>query len=287
MVRHDRSRHSHVHGRSDARASRTTTVLLDREGATSASTRLLDLAAGDWGLPRACVVSIALAPFAIVLTGALIAATRRDIYVAVTKEDGPVETLQVLLFLSASILSLAVARNLRRTGQTWLAIMYCGLGAGLLFVTGEEISWGQRIFGWDTPESLALNRQGESNIHNVPVIETAFRVAQVVLGAAGVVLPLLVAGLPPLARYRPTLSWLLPHFTMIPYWGILMVWRLFRMTVSPPPVYSYGLIRFNEIVELVLAMALFMFAWFQFRRSGPPPGGVHILPAEPWGDHPS
>ena len=34
---------------------------------------------------------------------------------------------------------------------------------------GEEISWGQRILGFATPESMAdVNRQGEFNIHNLP-----------------------------------------------------------------------------------------------------------------------
>lgn len=31
-----------------------------------------------------------------------------------------------------------------------------------------EISWGQRMFGWDTPEWLeAINAQGETNLHNI------------------------------------------------------------------------------------------------------------------------
>jgi hypothetical protein len=32
----------------------------------------------------------------------------------------------------------------------------------------EEISWGQRIFGWETPMYLAkINEQKETNIHNI------------------------------------------------------------------------------------------------------------------------
>jgi hypothetical protein len=33
---------------------------------------------------------------------------------------------------------------------------------------GEEISWGQRVFDWSTPESISeLNAQNETNIHNI------------------------------------------------------------------------------------------------------------------------
>lgn len=32
----------------------------------------------------------------------------------------------------------------------------------------EEISWGQRLFGWETPAAwAALNHQGETNLHNL------------------------------------------------------------------------------------------------------------------------
>jgi hypothetical protein len=39
----------------------------------------------------------------------------------------------------------------------------------LFFVcAGEEISWGQRLIGWQTPEWLASeNAQGETNLHNL------------------------------------------------------------------------------------------------------------------------
>ncbi len=41
-------------------------------------------------------------------------------------------------------------------------------GIAMVFVAGEEISWGQRIIGFATPDFLIdLNRQGEFNVHNI------------------------------------------------------------------------------------------------------------------------
>ena len=38
----------------------------------------------------------------------------------------------------------------------------------MIFIAGEEISWGQRIFSFSTPEILtAINDQNEFNLHNV------------------------------------------------------------------------------------------------------------------------
>ena len=53
--------------------------------------------------------------------------------------------------------------------RNWLAMILATLVAIVLFImAGEELSWGQRIFGWATPDSLSgLNEQGEMNLHNL------------------------------------------------------------------------------------------------------------------------
>ena len=45
-----------------------------------------------------------------------------------------------------------------------------GLAALFFFAAGEEISWGQRIFHIQTPESLRqINNQGEITVHNIVI----------------------------------------------------------------------------------------------------------------------
>ncbi|MCP4329729.1 MAG: hypothetical protein GY791_14980 [Alphaproteobacteria bacterium] len=43
---------------------------------------------------------------------------------------------------------------------------YFLIGAVLMLIFLEEVSWGQRLLGFDTPEFMDENRQGEFNIHN-------------------------------------------------------------------------------------------------------------------------
>ncbi len=91
---------------------------------------------------------------------------------AMSLEDGAVEWASALLPIAGSFLLLRCGLALlgearRKTGPLWagMAIIFC---AGLLFSLGmEEISWGQRIFGFATPESLSGNIQGEFNLHNL------------------------------------------------------------------------------------------------------------------------
>jgi hypothetical protein len=76
-------------------------------------------------------------------------------------EDGFFEYLTAILFFLASILMLALAVQKR---NWWFAGLFI-----LLFVgAGEEISWGQRLLGIETPEELKnVNVQGEITLHNL------------------------------------------------------------------------------------------------------------------------
>lgn len=82
------------------------------------------------------------------------------------EEDGPFEYGSALLYFGAAGACLALALRARGRGRLrfWLA----GLAALFVFVGGEEISWGQRLLGFGTPEDLAaVNVQGEFTLHNV------------------------------------------------------------------------------------------------------------------------
>jgi len=88
-------------------------------------------------------------------------------------EDGFVENLTTLALLCVAILSgYRLIQQWNRRKWPWL------LGTGLFtilffFGAGEEISWGQRIFGWESSEYfIERNAQGETNIHNLVVGET-------------------------------------------------------------------------------------------------------------------
>lgn len=82
-------------------------------------------------------------------------------------EDGPVETVQALVMFIAFGVGLSVLRLSRGVYPRWAQI-FLAIGVfGSLYVALEEISYGQRIFGWSTPETwLAVNDQQETNLHN-------------------------------------------------------------------------------------------------------------------------
>ena len=79
------------------------------------------------------------------------------------KEDSFFEWITALSFLTASVLLFI---SFRKSKNVWLLL----LGLLLFFGAGEEISWGQRLAGFKTPEALnQVNVQREFNIHNLEI----------------------------------------------------------------------------------------------------------------------
>ena len=83
-------------------------------------------------------------------------------------EQGPIENIVVVFLVPAIVLSILLVKNRGFLPNRKLAIWYGLMGIASLFFAGEEISWGQHWFGWETPEEIAaLNDQEETNLHNM------------------------------------------------------------------------------------------------------------------------
>ncbi|MDH3201287.1 MAG: hypothetical protein OEM15_10390 [Myxococcales bacterium] len=92
----------------------------------------------------------------------------------VAREDGILEQATAFLFLASSVISMIIAwrlfRKPRPTDPTALrrAVWHLLIGLFFFLCFGEEISWGQRILGFETPESIKeINVQDETNLHNL------------------------------------------------------------------------------------------------------------------------
>lgn len=84
-------------------------------------------------------------------------------------EDGPVENATAFLFIIASMTMLVHGVRLYRvSGHTLLASLALLTGILFFIFAGEEISWGQRIFGIEAGEFMSQhNWQNETNLHNL------------------------------------------------------------------------------------------------------------------------
>jgi hypothetical protein len=91
----------------------------------------------------------------------------RGTLLLLTKEDGVYESLGALFFFLASIGFLYIFFIAKKRN-----IFFLFFALAFFFAAGEEISWGQRIFNFDTPSFIeANNDQEEFNIHNLDIVQ--------------------------------------------------------------------------------------------------------------------
>jgi hypothetical protein len=131
------------------------------------------------GMPTALVVGLVL----FLPLSYLMLYVHRPGSVWLLKEDGVNESLGALAMAVGAGLAISAwrvtgrdehsdYRGFKRTLLLLLALL-------LIFGAGEEISWGQRIFGWGTPHGLVhSNSQDETNVHDLKALHGVLTVSR-------------------------------------------------------------------------------------------------------------
>ena len=134
-------------------------------------------------------------------------------------EDGLSEWATVVMYLAGVLLAAHISLSIRRSRHPRISLLHGAFALVLVVAVLEEVSWGQRIFGWTTPKSLAeVNFQDETTVHNIQgfdvVSSGAFALVSL-LGLVGICLRVLLhrqgvvttldLGLPPVALAPPLL----------------------------------------------------------------------------------
>ncbi len=164
-------------------------------------------------------------------------------YVLYTAEDSAVEwATAAAFFMVSTIMIWSIARYsaLRRPVPIFIALF-------AFLVTGEEISWGQRIFGFITPQVFQnANWQAEANLHNM----IRFQLNELV----GVFIILFIIIEHPLCRRMPKLSiWLERLGVPLLRVRVLPIFLLAAVFLIYPPFIK---VQYDEISEFYLGLAL-------------------------------
>ena len=191
-------------------------------------------------------------------------------------EDGLSEWWSVAAYVVSAAMAGFTARWLMRLGHRGLGMFNVLLAAAFLFGALEEISWGQRLFEWSTPEALSrINEQDETSIHNLPSFDSVFTtlifwasivallgaVARAVLHrhqrvtTADFILPSLVLS--------PALS---PALLMIMFWivgGQSFPGNIPRLVLTHFDLDPVG----SEIPEVLVGLGLCVYTYSNFRRA--------------------
>jgi hypothetical protein len=134
-------------------------------------------------------------------------------YEPLVQEDRLVEWWTCTLFAAAAVAGLTRAIRGRRFGDLLVAL-FCVAAAG------EEISWGQRLFGYlPPPLFLEHNAQQEANLHNlVEAFGQPKWTLIAILLAFGIVAPLAVR-VPAVGRLAGRLRFTAPSLALLPWFA--------------------------------------------------------------------
>jgi hypothetical protein len=212
-----------------------------------ALTRALGAVASDAALddvPTPIALATGLLPAAGSVLLALPYLAARHWYYWLLREDHVIEWSQFAFLLTAALFAAVAAARLTRRRRLLLATLLVLVAVVGLGMAGEEISWGQRVFGWATPHTLAAaNAQGETSLHNLdnglPIAADLLSVlVELLMGAGGLVLGLLTR---PARSALHRSSWwsVSPPLFCLPGFALMSLYQLGMLaggTQEPPAV---------------------------------------------------
>ena len=188
-------------------------------------------------------------------------------------EDRLIEWITFTGFFGAALVTWSAARKAGRLAFVYLL----GLGFFFFVCAGEEISWGQRIFGFATPDSVkAINEQEEFNLHNLQQEWISpLGIVSMIMIAFGVVVPLVT---------RNRLPGFFPVVAVVPVFFAAELLTTVRKLLKPSLVARFGeetamVVRLDtaEFKEMVWGVACLLAA-LSLRRAW---NRLPTLPSDP------
>ena len=197
-----------------------------------------------------------------------------NLAVELGNEDGLIENLGAGFFALASLtlfftyIQSAKTENKFFNVTTKRNIWYLLLCIFLFLCFGEEISWGQRIFNWQTPDLWVNNNvQQETNIHNLGLFEKSdilnfTRLLTLFCMAYGFLFPILVRFF---KQYRTFSQWLGLPIPSIAIGSFFIVNYIFFRLIS----YSFDIDQmsqdaFKELHESYQPLIFFVLSLYFF-----------------------
>lgn len=185
-------------------------------------------------------------------------------YEIIGQEDNIIEYYQFFFFLTGGIIAFLTALRLKEFSRL-MFYLFLMISLALIFVAGEEISWGERLFNIDTHQIfdgdteiplLENNVQNEMNLHNFKSIHNKIGILYLAIGSYFI------------------FSWILMKMVMN-FWSINEKIKNYLPFLIPPPILTSYFIptainlldiekvalapQDYEMVELLLSLGLLIF----------------------------
>lgn len=199
-------------------------------------------------IPKRSKLILSLLPFFLMIIMTVVRWVSPTFFLEAGVENGLVETGQNLALAASTFILFTLIWQHRRTHQKLYLSLLLVMLIGVIFLIGEEISWGQQILQFESHDFFQRNNlQTEHTLHNMRYVQDLLFNVYVIIGFFG------SFGW----RIRPFISKLLPKQAPIILRFIPPVW----IATYFVPLFAYGVIRviagpleiktWEESVELV------------------------------------
>jgi len=207
------------------------------------------------------------------LLGAILVPWPQTARVWLSGETGLIEIATVVLALWGSWTAVLIVRDRKALPHPAMAVWFGLFAVALFFLAGEEASWGQSWFQWQTPEGYAaINRQGETNLHNLSSFTEQVPKGLLVLAAlvGGVIWPITAS----LRKSGPYLtkgwfSWIWPSALIWPAAALTLVMRVLERGLVATDVEDLVRAQYigvRESIELYGVLFILAYLWDVRRR---------------------
>ena len=154
------------------------------------------------------------------------------------QEDSPIEYATSICYFLSFVISFSIATTFFKRSLFLYSLLYFLLSICFIFVFGEEISWGQRIFSIETPEFfMTHNYQKEINLHNISGVP--LHMLYIIIGFYGafawLIIPQKIK-----ARHISKVNLFVPGYSLFFYFFTIFALYLYYDYLSPIAVSLFG-----------------------------------------------
>jgi hypothetical protein len=190
-------------------------------------------------------------------------------------DGGIVEHATVVILLPGIAAGFAAFfRYRKKLPDLWLGWWVLVWTLACIYFAGEEISWGQWFFQWQSPEVFQkLNSQKETNLHNITpwLFQKPQALVEIWIFWGGIVMPIWgrFKGKKWVSDPGAWMYWLIPTFACLPAAVLTTAARFFKPILRALPLPQLERLGSGELREYYIALFLSLYLlsiWIRIRR---------------------
>ena len=192
-------------------------------------------------------------------------------YVYFISEDGPIENATFIVYFMTFIVALLVANSFRKTKRNLLAVSFFIIAMVFILIAMEEINWGQRIIGFETPSFFSESTQGGTSLHDLRPFSYVEDPAFIVVGFVGGLSWIIFSKLDN-PKFNSFKTFFVPRWYLMSYFIPVSIFYLI-LNLAPPDLTSMNSIiqsfyfpKDQEPFEFILALGFLGFSLTNYLR---------------------